>query len=293
MAAPRGNPRAAPPDEERPSPRQAAVPLRVGIINIMPRAQSYEADLLRPLSRSAFDVAPVWIRLESHVYSSSDRDHIRARYRTYASASAAGPLDGLILTGAPVEELPYDRVTYWAELSEILAHARGAVRSTLGLCWGGLALARQLDLEKRAFERKLFGVFQNRNLAPDRGLLAGGEDRFWCAQSRHSGIDDDVLERAREAGVVRLLSHAPDTGYSIFTSPDDRLVMHLGHPEYEPARLVDEWRRDVELGRTDVQVPRNLDVLAPVNTWRSHCTGFFARWLGLLADARTRSSSLF
>jgi homoserine O-succinyltransferase len=259
----------------------------------MPRAQSYEADLVRPLSRAPFEVTPVWIRLESHVYSSSDRDHIRARYCPYGSASAAGPLDGLILTGAPVEELPYDRVTYWAELSEILAHAQGAVRSTLGLCWGGLALARRLGLEKRAFERKLFGVFQNRNLAPEEGLLAGGDDRFWCAQSRHSGIDDGVLERARAAGLVRLLSHAPDTGYSIFASPDDRLVMHLGHPEYEPARLVEEWRRDVELGRTDVQAPRNLDLLAPSNTWRSHCTGFFGRWLGLLAGARARAAQTF
>jgi homoserine O-succinyltransferase len=275
-----GDSLAASPDQD-PHPGQ----LRVGIINIMPRAENYEPYLLRPLSRSALPVSVVWIRLDSHTYSSSDQDHILRCYRTYEQATATRRLDGLILTGAPVEELQYHQVTYWSELTHILAHARDHVPSTLGLCWGAMALAKQLEIDKRTLPRKLFGVFENRNLAPDEGLLAGADDRFWCAHSRHSGIDDAELERARDAGVVRLLSHASDTGYSLFETPEHRQVMHLGHPEYEPSRLIEEWRRDEALGRTDVAPPENFDVRAPVNRWRSHCTGVFLRWLAFLHAA--------
>jgi homoserine O-succinyltransferase/O-acetyltransferase len=264
-------------------------PLRVGIVNIMPRAENYEPYLVRPLSRSALPVSVVWIRLESHTYSSSDQDHILQDYRTYEQATANLPLDGLILTGAPVEELQYHQVTYWSELTQILAHARDNVHGTLGLCWGAMALAKQLEIDKRTLPRKLFGVFENRNLAPDDGLLAGADDRFWCAHSRHSGIGDSALEHARDAGLVRLLSHASDTGYSLFETPGHRYVMHLGHPEYEPSRLIEEWRRDASLGRTDVAAPENFDVHAPINRWRSHCTGLFSRWLSFLHAARHES----
>ena len=264
-----------------PEPR----PLRVGIINIMPRAESYEAYLLRPLARATFPVEPVWIRLESHVYSSSDHDHIAACYRTFDEAVAPAGLDGLILTGAPVEELPFEQVTYWPELTAIFARAKAEIRSTLGLCWGGLALARHVGIDKQRFARKLFGVFQERNLAPNEGILGDVDDRFWCAQSRHSGIADQALERARDAGVVRLLSHGAEAGYSIFETPDHRFVMHLGHPEYEPSRLVEEWERDRRLGRADVEPPRNFEVGEPKNEWRSHRALLFSQWLAVIARA--------
>jgi homoserine O-succinyltransferase len=263
-------------------------PLRVGIINIMPKAESYEGYLTRPLSRWPGTVELVWIRLESHTYSSSDQRHIAGAYRTFGQAVGTAPLDGLILTGAPVEELAYEAVTYWPELTEILVEARRGITSTLGLCWGGMALGKLLGLEKKPLPHKLFGVFANRALERGGGLFAGDEERFWCAQSRHSGLADDTLERARDVGDVRLLAHGEETGYSIFETPDGRYVAHLGHPEYEPARLVEEWRRDASLGRTDVGLPRNLDLAAPVDTWRSHRTGFFARWLTRLAEAETR-----
>jgi homoserine O-succinyltransferase len=269
--------------------RQIPGPLRVGIINIMPKAESYEGYLTRPLSRWPGVLELSWIRLESHSYSSSDQQHIARAYRTFGQVTAKAPLDGLILTGAPVEELAYEAVTYWPELTQILVEARRVIPSTLGLCWGGMALGKLLGIEKQPLPHKLFGVFANRTLDRERGLLAGGEERFWCAQSRHSGLADETLEWARNAGDMRLLAHGDDTGYSIFETPDGRYVAHLGHPEYEPSRLVEEWRRDASLGRTDVGVPRNLDLAAPVDTWRSHRTGFFARWLTRLAEAETRT----
>lgn len=257
----------------------AGRPLRVGVINIMPRAETYEANLLRPLARASSLVSPVWIRLQSHVYGSSDAQHIARRYVTYEQATRAAPLDGLILTGAPVEELAFEDVHYWPELDGILRHARARVPGTLGLCWGGLALAKQLGLDKQRFATKLFGVYQNRNLTPNAGVLGDSDDLFWCAHSRHSGISDEVMEAAARDGRVTLLSHARDTGYSIFESADGRYLMHLGHPEYDACRLAFEWERDQALGRADVEAPRNFNPRAPANTWRAHRATFFSRWL--------------
>jgi homoserine O-succinyltransferase/O-acetyltransferase len=282
----RGSPAEPGPSAWRREPRLAAHarPLRIGIVNIMPRVESYERHLLAPLERAPWLVEPVWIRLRSHVYSSSDHDHIARFYRTYEQACREAPLDGLILTGAPVEELPFEDVTYWPELREILEHARAHVPTTLGLCWGGLALAKLLGIEKHRFATKLFGVFENRSLEPGRGVLGSGDDRFWCAQSRHSGVSDAALEAAARDGVVRLLSHAPETGYTVFETPDHRFVMHLGHPEYEPARLVEEWERDTKLSRADVEAPKNLDLRAPANVWRAHRTTLFLDWLEIAAE---------
>jgi homoserine O-succinyltransferase/O-acetyltransferase len=246
----------------------------------MPRAETYEANLLAPLERAAPVVQPVWIRLTSHAYGSSAADHIARNYQTFEQALTDGPLDRLILTGAPVEELAFQDVHYWAELVEILDHARRTIPSTLGLCWGGLALAKRLDIEKVRFPKKLFGAFRSRVLAPGHPLFAESRHEFWCAHSRHSGISDPALEAAAGAGQVRLLAHAPETGYSIFESADGRYVMHLGHPEYDAARLAFEWQRDAVLGRPDVEAPRNFDVTAPRSSWQSHCTSLFSRWLG-------------
>jgi homoserine O-succinyltransferase len=257
-------------------------PLRVGIINIMPRAETYEPNLLRPLAQAACIVEPIWIRLESHVYGSSDAQHIARRYLTFEQAAATSPLDGLILTGAPVEELAFEAVHYWPELDEILRQARRSIPSTLGLCWGGLALAKQLDIDKQLLPKKLFGVFQNRTLTAESDVVGARDESFWCAHSRHSGIRDDVLEQAAVDGRVNLLSHASDTGYSVFQSSDRRFLMHLGHPEYDAHRLAFEWQRDQSLGRTDVEAPQNFDPHAPTEVWRSHRATLFSNWLASL-----------
>jgi homoserine O-succinyltransferase len=264
--------------------------LRIGIINIMPHAETYEPNILRPLSSSRLPVAPVWIRLRSHAYGSSEAAHIQSRYVYFEDAIHREPLDGLILSGAPVEALAFEDVHYWPELVEILAYCRSRVTSALGLCWGGLAMAKQLGIEKHSFEKKLFGVFENRSLVPDHVFTEGSDDLFRCAHSRHSGIGDAELERARDAGIVRLLSHGPETGYAIFESADHRYLMHLGHPEYDATRLVFEWERDSALGRRDVEAPRHFDARHPANVWRSHCDTLFRQWLRYLGvSARSQA----
>jgi len=258
--------------------------LRVGVLNVMPKAESYEPYLLRPLAHSELLVEPIWIRLDSHSYTSSDSAHIERHYRTFEEALAQGPLSGLILTGAPVEELDFEAVHYWRELAQILEFARQKLKGTLGLCWGGLALAKMIGLDKVSFPRKLFGVFQNRSLNAQHPITSSFDDTFFCAHSRHSGINDRTLEDARDRGIVNLLSHGPDTGYTIFESSDHRYLMHLGHPEYEAGRLVHEWLRDRALGRTDVERPSNFDPDRPSNTWRSHRNELFSQWLRSLTE---------
>jgi homoserine O-succinyltransferase len=263
--------------------------LRIGILNLMPMVETYEPYLLRPLLQTGVAVEPVWLRLATHRYASSDPQHIERRYRTFDHALRDAPLDGLLVSGAPVEEIPFDKVVYWHELRELLRAARHEVTSTLGLCWGGLALAALLGIPKHSYRDKLFGVFPQRRLAANSPFLAGSARDFVCAHSRHSGIADATLEDASDGGAVQLLAHGAATGYSIFESSDHRYLAHLGHPEYEAARLLHEWKRDRALRRTDVQAPVGVDPIDPATTWHTHRDDVFGTWLGFVADA-ARSS---
>ena len=141
--------------------RQDIRPLRIGILNIMPNVQTYEFNLLYPLGKSILQIIPVWIKLSTHQYNSSSREHLRDLYVTFGEAVYDRPLDGLIITGAPVEELNFDKVQYWEEVQSIIQYTRKNIISTLGICWGGMALARTIGLEKEYLDKKLFGVFQD------------------------------------------------------------------------------------------------------------------------------------
>lgn len=267
---------------------EAALPLRrIGIVNLMPKAEAYEELLLGVLGEATrvrarvsepgqdFAFEPVWIRLSSHAYKSSDAAHLARVYLSFDQAVTTG-LSGLILTGAPVEELPFHSVRYWDELVELLTWSRTHFASTLGLCWGAMALAKLLDLEKHTLPKKLFGVFPMQS----SGIEA---EPLWCAQSRHSEVLTHEIERAAAASHVRLLAHSPEVGHSVFQSGDGRFLMHQGHPEYRAERLIFEYERDRLLGRTDVDAPRHLDLQHPEASFRSHGPQFFASWLrGLL-----------
>ncbi|KAK3606970.1 hypothetical protein CHS0354_018566 [Potamilus streckersoni] len=189
--------------------------LRIGILNIMPEAEAYEYSLLHPLGRSVLQIVPVWIKLRSHTYNSSNAGHLVRLYQYYDEAIRNGSLDGMIITGAPVEKLDYEQVRYWSEIREILNDCRHSVPLTLGICWGGLALAYLMGFEKQNFARKLFGVFETHNLNPRHAVTGALDDVFWLPHSRYSGIADRDLEQGEKDGRVRLLAHAPDTGYSI------------------------------------------------------------------------------
>jgi len=259
--------------------------LRIGILNIMPQAETYEFSLVHPLGRSVLQIDPVWIRLQTHKYTSTDQLHLEKLYVPFEDAVSRNKLDGLIVTGAPVEEIPFEQVTYWEEIMRILKYAQRNISSTLGLCWGALALAKFIGIEKTVLPKKVFGVFETKNLNRDHRITGDMDDVFWCPQSRHSGIPDEVLEQERDKGRINLLAHAEGTGYIIFESADQRLLMHLGHLEYEPSRLVDEYTRDLKLGRNDVDKPANVDLENPLNTWRAHRNEFFSQWIKFVHES--------
>ena len=253
--------------------------LRIGILNIMPKADSYEFSLLHPLGRSVMQIEPVWIRLDTHTYSSTDPLHLEKLYVPFKEAVDRQHLDGLIVTGAPVEEIPFEEVSYWNEIQRILRYARKNIPSTLGICWGGLALARFIGIDKMLQRKKIFGVFETINLDRNHPITGEMDDRFWCAQSRHAGISDEILEQARDRKTVHPLAWSKEAGYTIFESTDQRFLVHLGHPEYEPSRLIDEYHRDLQAGRIDVGPPSNFDLDHPSNIWRSHRTELFSQWI--------------
>jgi homoserine O-succinyltransferase len=261
--------------------------LRIGILNIMPSAETYEYSLLHPLGRSVLQIDPVWIRLNSHVYSSTDRSHLEHFYIPFEEAVDKQRLDGLLLTGAPVEDIEFEKVNYWDELTRILRYARNNIASTLGICWGGLAIARFLGIEKVLYPEKIFGVYEAENLNRDHRITGDMDDVFWCAQSRHAGIPDEVLEQARDAGSIRLLVSSKGAGYIIFESVDQRFLVHIGHPEYEPHRFVEEYERDQKKKREDVGPPLNFDVNNPKNTWRTHRNEFFSQWVKYIHETTT------
>jgi homoserine O-succinyltransferase len=254
--------------------------VRVGVINLMPRAEAY-AELLRDVLSEA---ELVFIRLRTHVYTSSEQGSLSTSHVYFEQAEAERPLDGLILTGAPVEELPFDEVLYWSELREILLKARTTIPSTLGLCWGGMALAQLLGIGKVRFRNKLFGSFPLMALSQSP-LMPPGEP-LWYAQSRHAGVHVGTLESAVRSGSVRVLAYSEMFGYTVFESSDGRYVAHLGHPEYTPERLVEEYHRDQALERSDVGPPHGIDLEQPRRGYRSHGPLFFAHWLAQLQRAR-------
>ena len=259
--------------------RQDIRALRIGILNIMPKAETYEFNLLYPLGRSILQIEPVWIRLKTHTYSSTDKEHLDRLYVSFEEAVAERDLDGLIITGAPVEDIPFEEIKYWEELTSVIRYAREHIHSTLGICWGAMALGKFLGMNTMRYPSKLFGVYPTQNLNSEHPITGELDEVFWVPQSRHAGIADELLELERDKGTVNLLAWSESTGYTIFESADRRFIGHLGHPEYNSRRLVEEYQRDVKLGRTDVLPPANFDVDKPRNTWRANRMVFFNQWI--------------
>ncbi len=257
--------------------RQDIRPLRIGILNIMPLGKQYEFNLLHPLGLSPLQIEPIWIRLNTHSYKTWDLSHLSKHYVEWDKAMSPNPLDGLIITGAPVENLPFEDVNYWLELVEIVEEARKNCASTLGLCWAGFALAYLAGVNKRVFEKKLFGVFPMKSLIPAHSIMGTQDDTFFCPQSRYAGLPDEEMEQAQEDGLLRLLAYGEKVGYTIFETTDQRQLMHLGHPEYNVARILSEMERDKAKG--DVPQPENFNSDNPQTPWRSHRNLMFQQWL--------------
>tara|TARA_B100000927_G_scaffold283525_1_gene271378 strand:+ start:319 stop:1215 length:897 start_codon:yes stop_codon:yes gene_type:complete len=257
--------------------RQDIRPLRIGILNIMPLGKQYEFNLLHPLGLSPLQIEPIWIKLQTHSYKTWDIDHLNNLYISWDEANKKSPLDGIILTGAPVEHLEFEKVNYWKEFVDITSEARDICASTLGLCWAGFAMAYLSGVNKNVFERKLFGVYPLKSLVPGHPLMGTQDDEFICPQSRFAGLSDNDMEQAQEEGKLNLLAYGEKVGYTIFETTDQKQLMHLGHPEYTVHRIVSEINRDKKKG--DVPPPENFDINCSKTSWRSHRNLLFQQWL--------------
>ena len=257
--------------------RQDIRPLRIGILNIMPLGKQYEFNLLHPLGLSPLQIEPIWIRLKTHSYKTWDLDHLNNLYISWDEANKKNPLDGIIITGAPVEHLHFEEVNYWKEFVEITSEARYICASTLGLCWAGFAMAYLAGVDKNVFEKKLFGVYPLKSLVPGHPLMGTQDDEFICPQSRFAGLPDKDMEEAQNEGKLNLLAYGEKVGYTIFETSDQKQLMHLGHPEYTVHRILSEINRDKKKG--DVPPPENFDISFSKTSWRSHRNLLFQQWL--------------
>tara|TARA_B100000963_G_scaffold347597_1_gene354126 strand:+ start:1125 stop:2021 length:897 start_codon:yes stop_codon:yes gene_type:complete len=257
--------------------RQDIRPLRIGILNIMPLGKQYEFNLLHPLGLSPLQIEPIWIKLKTHSYKTWDIDHLNNLYISWEEANKKMPLDGIIITGAPVEHLNFEEVNYWNEFVDITSEAREICASTLGLCWAGFAMAYLLGVNKYVFKEKLFGVYPLKSLVPGHPLMGTQDDEFICPQSRFAGLPNDEMEAAQSEGKMNLLAYGEKVGYTIFETTDQKQLMHLGHPEYTVHRIISEISRDKKKG--DVPPPENFDVNCSKTSWRSHRNLLFQQWL--------------
>jgi homoserine O-succinyltransferase len=253
----------------------------VGIVNLMPHAEQYE-NWLMPQLAAAAPIDPQWIRISSRNYSLDDPARIGRQYRSYADVVDAAPLDGLIVSGAAVEHLPYSEVRFLSELDEMVQCTAAERIPILGLCWGALGVGHLLyGLPKEVYPQKVSGMYETDRLVDDGPIAAGLDDRFWSTHSRFAGFDDAALDATDG---VRAVARSAEAGTVIAESCDQSVVMHIGHPEYYASRLADEYRRDLALGVDGVRAPANVDLDRPVNRWRSHSLMFFASWVRLVHE---------
>ena len=262
--------------------RQDIRPLKVGIVNLMPTKVETEIQLLRLLGKSPLQVDITFLRMENHESKNAPPGHMEKFYVSTRDVISAGTcFDGLIITGAPVETLPFEEVDYWEELAGVIDYSGEKVFSTLHICWGAQAgLYRRYGIAKIPLGKKLFGVFPHAVNERYHVLFRGFDDEFLAPQSRHTTVDRDSI-----AGNPRLTiqSETDEAGVFIVTARDAREVYVSGHLEYDPLTLDREYRRDLEKGLA-IEPPKNYypgddPSRPPVVRWRAHANLFFDNWL--------------
>ncbi|HMN64764.1 MAG TPA: homoserine O-succinyltransferase [Burkholderiaceae bacterium] len=265
--------------EER-AARQDIRPMRVAILNLMPTKIATETQLLRLLGNSALQVDVTLLHTATHESKNVDAEHLLEHYTTFERVRDQ-KFDGLIITGAPVEQMPFEEVDYWPEIAAIIDWAETAVSSTLNICWGAqAALYRRYGIPKHPLPRKMFGVFEHRTLAPTDRLMRGFDDVFLAPHSRHTEVRRADIDKV---GEIAILAESDEAGVYIVGSSDGRHVFVTGHSEYDPLTLKAEYDRDVARG-LPIDVPKNYypdddPSRAPQVRWRGHANLLFANWL--------------
>ena len=255
-------------------------PLRIVILNLMPLKITTETDLIRLLSNTPLQLDIHFMKLRSHTPKNTPVEHMMMFYRDFASMRNER-FDGMIITGAPVEQLNFEEVKYWEEVSEVMLWARTHVFSTLYICWAAQAgLYLHYGVPKYPLEKKMFGIFPQHTLVPRLPIFRGFDDVFMMPHSRHTEVRRDDIERHKE---LTILAESPDSGVSIVMAREGRDFFITGHMEYAPLTLDQEYRRDRDV-RSDVDLPQNYYLnddpqQGPTVTWRAHANLFFNNWV--------------
>ncbi|MHC5225489.1 homoserine O-acetyltransferase MetA [Ignatzschineria sp. LJL83] len=255
-------------------------PLKIAILNLMPLKEVTETQLLRMLGNTSLQIDPVFIATESYQPKNTDEAYLNAFYRTFDEIKDEN-FDGFIITGAPVETLPFEEVQYWEELTKIMEWADKNVFSTLYICWGAQAgLYHRYGVPKYDLEEKRFGVFEHDVLEKNVKLLRGFDDSFNAPHSRHTEVRREDIEKHDD---LMVLAESDVAGIHIVANRDLRHVYVMGHGEYDADTLDREYRRDVDKG-DEIAIPENYykgnnPDNGPHVTWRSHGNMLFANWL--------------
>ena len=246
-------------------------PLRILALNLMPTKIATETQLARLLANSPLQVQLTLLHTASHEATHVPGGHMEAFYKTFDEVCGQR-FDGMIITGAPVEQLPFEAVDYWPELCRILEFSKTNVFSTLHVCWGAqAALYHHFGIEKELLPQKMFGVFRHRVLRPANPLVRGFDEVFWAPHSRHTGVRRDQVDAC---GALRVLAESDEAGIYLMSTESGRQIFVTGHPEYEKLTLDAEYRRDAEN-----YYPQDDPAREPLYRWRAHAFLLYTNWL--------------
>ncbi len=255
-------------------------PLKIAILNLMPSKEVTETQLLRLLSNTPLQIDISLVQMESHVSKNTDKSYLERFYIT-SDEIFSKKFDGMIITGAPVEQLPFEEVDYWPELCKIMDYAKKNVFCTLYICWGAMAgLYHLYGIEKHIVEKKYSGIYYSKLLDPKEPLMRGLDDYFPVPTSRFTKIlTEDVCGNEN----LSLLAYSENTGVTLAKSKDNRSIFMTGHLEYDIETLAQEYQRDIEKGAFP-SLPENYftdnNPEKPiVSKWRSTAHLFYSNWL--------------
>ena len=255
-------------------------PLKIAILNLMPEKLTTETQLLRLLGNTPLQVDIRLIRPDSHMSRNTPESHLLEFYKPFSEVESR-KFDGLIITGAPVEQIPFEEVRYWRELQAIMDWSVSNVTSAMHICWGAQAgLYHHYGIGKNVLPNKVFGVFPHTTKQECNKLIQGFDTVFYAPHSRWTGIDENALGTRPELDV---LASSEMVGSHIISTGDNRQIFITGHMEYNADTLAQEYRRDFEKGLNPEipynYFPNNCPDESPVTTWRAHANLLFSNWL--------------
>ena len=228
-------------------------PISIGLLNLMPLKEDTELQILRSLSNTPLQVDVTFVRVKSHVSKNTSTSHIYKFYETFDSIRDR-KFDGFIITGAPVEQMPFEEVDYWEELKSIMDWTASNVTSTLHLCWGAQAgLYYHYGIDKVQLPQKMFGVFRHHVRNRKIPLVRGFDDIFYAPHSRHTTVPSEFLKKDAR---ITILADSDEAGVFLCMAKDGREIFVMGHPEYDRVTLDTEYKRDKGKG-LDIQIPAN------------------------------------